>query len=603
MKFSKIQNKLIAIFGTILLVTVIAVSAVNFFVLRKNLLNYVETKQLHSFVEAAQSDMRVLLEKNMEAAYLLAKDPAVHKWFASNEQDDEIGWLVKSKLNTIIEVNQCTAVSLINDKTRHYWTKDYKLLDSIREDNPKQDWYFNFKKSNKPHHVNFSYNDKMDKTLLFIDVAIKDENNNFIGIAAVGLEPVNVLNRMRTNKITENSELWITDDAGLIKIAQNNEHISGKIEDFIPNSLVDSVLSCPSGEIRHQTSDTEKDVITYMQLGETEFFIVMKIPVNELTRILSPIIRYGLIIGFVMFLIISIIIITVSRSITKPLIELVNFSNEFANGNLNISVPKILINKEDETAELAKSLSRMRSNIYKVIEHSQNSASHALNTSQELLRMTKAIANQTNTQATATEEISYTINDISQNIAQMAENSKRTETFTNEVSHKSEEGQAIIKSAVDATKYIDSNVQVIREIANQTNILALNAAVEAARAGEAGKGFAVVAAEVRKLAENSKAASDRITEISKKGVDISQQAGDIFADLLPKIKKANNLIKDISTAGQEQEGGITQISESITNLDKATQENANMAEIIRTQAEKLLAQSKELEKAIMYFKI
>ena len=74
-------------------------------------------------------------------------------------------------------------------------------------------------------------------------------------------------------------------------------------------------------------------------------------------------------------------------------------------------------------------------------------------------------------------------------------------------------------------KDIAEKIQIVNNIAFQTNILALNAVVEAARAGEQGKGFAVVAAEVRNQAERSKVADDEIDVVSKSGVEISDTAG------------------------------------------------------------------------------
>lgn len=102
--------------------------------------------------------------------------------------------------------------------------------------------------------------------------------------------------------------------------------------------------------------------------------------------------------------------------------------------------------------------------------------------------------------------------------------------------------------AVDANKDIANKISIITDIAFQTNILALNAAVEAARAGEHGKGFAVVAAEVRKLAERSKLAADEIVTLAQKGLDLSQGAGKVMEEVLPKIQNTTKLVQEITAA-------------------------------------------------------
>ncbi|MBS9782260.1 MAG: hypothetical protein KGV43_00450, partial [Arcobacter sp.] len=131
---------------------------------------------------------------------------------------------------------------------------------------------------------------------------------------------------------------------------------------------------------------------------------------------------------------------------------------------------------------------------------------------------------------------------------------------------------------------IDQAIEIINQIAFQTNILSLNAAVEAATAGEAGKGFAVVAQEVRNLASRSAEAAKEIkdlvetaTQKANTGKEIADKMISGYGELNSNIVNSMELINDVESASKEQLRGIEQINNAVNALDKQTQQNAQIA--------------------------
>ncbi|MFY4842381.1 methyl-accepting chemotaxis protein [Aliarcobacter butzleri] len=148
---------------------------------------------------------------------------------------------------------------------------------------------------------------------------------------------------------------------------------------------------------------------------------------------------------------------------------------------------------------------------------------------------------------------------------------------------------------------INEAIEVIDQIAFQTNILSLNAAVEAATAGEAGKGFAVVAAEVRNLANRSAEAAKQIKDIvenatnkAKEGKKISDNMIHGYTELSGNIATTLETIDDVSNSSKEQEKGIVQIGNAITLLDKAIHKNTEIAKQISTITSNISSMSSSL---------
>jgi len=206
-------------------------------------------------------------------------------------------------------------------------------------------------------------------------------------------------------------------------------------------------------------------------------------------------------------------------------------------------------------------------------------------------------------QASSLEETSAALEEMSGSVAESAKNAQKTNELAVDASSMAIDGGEAVTKTVQAMQTISEKISIIEDIVYQTNLLALNAAIEAARAGEHGKGFAVVAAEVRKLAKRSQVAAQEISTITTDSVKISEKAGELIGNVVPKIQETADLIKDIANSAKEQDIGLGQINTAMTQLDQVTQTNAGASQEMASASEELSGQAASLAQMMSFFKV
>ena len=275
---------------------------------------------------------------------------------------------------------------------------------------------------------------------------------------------------------------------------------------------------------------------------------------------------------------------------------MVDAIKKIADGNLTINVNK-LSNKD----ELSETLQQMIMSLQGIVSEVNIAADYVATGSGQMSESANMIASGANEQAASAEEVSSSFEEMLSMVQNNLNNAKTTEGNARKAADDIKLSSESVFQTVEAMKTIAEKISIISDIAEKTDLLAINAAIEAARAGEHGEGFAVVAAEVRKLAEQSQQAAIEIDGVSKDSVSIAEQSGNQLSEIVPSIEKTAELVKEIVLASEEQEIGIRQVNNAMSQLSDVTQQNTSSAEELSSGSEELASQSEQLREVMNFF--
>ncbi|MCG7492706.1 methyl-accepting chemotaxis protein [Thalassobius sp. Cn5-15] len=254
-----------------------------------------------------------------------------------------------------------------------------------------------------------------------------------------------------------------------------------------------------------------------------------------------------------------------------------------------------------EIGDLLGNLDRMSSQLHGVVNRVSDGAVEVSDGAGSMAQVSRQMRTNASQQVRATEDLSGAIEEVGQTVARTASHSSETNERAQDALQQLQTSEAAVTQALDRMAEMVDQIQIVQELAKQSDLLALNAAVEAARAGDMGAGFGVVAQEVRKLAERSGQAAAEIHALSDATVSAAADAKDHLADLSPSIHKTAALVGEIATANNEVAGRMDQLRDAVVSLDELAQQTDASSGDISATAQQLATQAQTLREVVAFF--
>ena len=468
-------------------------------------------------------------------------------------------------------------------------------------------------------------------------IPLKDAAGKIVGIAFIGIDFTEGLDALEKKinalKFGESGLVSVFDtklEPGTVLI---HPALKGKnlidAKDAAGHAFVKEMLELKDGVLRHaklqqggSVDPAQERISVVNSFSRWNWLVVSTMDTSELMRDAHALRLRFLQIGvLVIVALIAVVYIASRRWVSQPLARVVSLTEQVAAGDLTV---KIKTSSSDEVGNLLNATNRMCEHLRTIIASINQSVNELDQDAGKLVSVSRQLSENSGTQSEAASAVSAAIEQLTASVDRVSSFAVEARQTAEQSESISDAGATVIESATNEMISIATTVRqasdtvsrlgtqseevfgvvnVIREIADQTNLLALNAAIEAARAGEQGRGFAVVADEVRKLAERTTLSTQEIAAMIERmqadasaavadmkagvdqvdiGVDLADKAGKSIRDIKGSSARVGTAVNGIADALHEQNASSHHIARNMEDI--ARQVESNHGQTVQTSA-------------------
>ncbi|WP_394203388.1 methyl-accepting chemotaxis protein [Shewanella waksmanii] len=515
------------------------------------------------------------------------------------------------------------------------------LFKTLSQQDSRDQWFYRFIQSSKDYELSLDIDETNQIPTLFINyrmtIAGKPDS-----VAGVGLSLANLTDSIRQYQIGQHGLVFLTDSNGNIKIHPDSKLVNSTLASLgaIDTSVLFSKQPFAATEFQHDGVTT---MLATRYLEDIDWYLVAQIPHDEVFAAINRATWSVVIMGFVIALVFMLLSGWLINHLIAPFSQIAAMLRAIGEGEGDLT-QRLDDSRNDETGSMARGYNRFVEFLSKTLQSVSATSNDLFNAVERIDNQSKHMEHDINDQvskieqvATAIHEMGMTAEDIAGSANNAAQNAQvadeavvqgnqsvqKTIASVSAMSDQLASTSTTISQLAEDADSIDTVLEVIRGVSEQTNLLALNAAIEAARAGEQGRGFAVVADEVRTLASRSHASTEEIRAIIEKlqaktreAVDAIEQttqlsedseaqvlrSGEQLQSIAENIKVMSEMSVQIATATGEQSNVVGEINPHVTTIADISRSSSDVVRQTAIDCSDLKEMAIQLNELVSKFK-